>query len=90
MGVDLFFHIPKHEDPVNYTYHTLKVATTYTAVPDVTQSFLQIDCDADWMGQMSLFLNQGWKLIDICMDTTALAAGMYTVKTRNSIPSYSS
>lgn len=75
MGVDLFFHLPKHEDPVFYTYHTLKVATTYTVVPDVTQSFQQISCDADWMGQMSLFLNQGWKLVDICMDTTALADG---------------
>ncbi len=75
--MDLFFHTAQHRNPTKYTYHTLRVPTHYTVVPDATQSIQQIDCDADWMGQMKLFLDQGWKLVDICMDTTALADGMY-------------
>ena len=78
VGVELFFNIPKHKNPTRYTYHTLKVHANYHIVPDATQTIQQIVCDADYMGQMMLFLNQGWKLVDICMDTTALADGTVT------------
>lgn len=77
MGVDLFFNVPKHENPVRYCYHTIKVPVRYVVVPDATQTIHQIESDADWMGQLKLFLDKGWKLIDICMDATALADGKY-------------
>ena len=75
IGVELFFNVPRHRHPTLYTYHTMKVAANYHIVADATQTIQQILCDADFMGQMMLFLNKGWKLIDICMDTTALAEG---------------
>ena len=75
IGVELFFNLPKHSHPVLHTYHAAKIPAKYHVVPDATQTVQQIICDADFMGQMRLFLNQGWKLVDICMDTLALAEG---------------
>ena len=49
-------------------------ARYYTAL-DATQTTHQVMCDSDFQGQMKLFMNQGWKLIDICIDTMALAEG---------------
>ena len=75
MGVELFFNCPRHENPTIYTYHTLYKPTKYSVVPDATGALQQVECDADWMGQLKVFLDKGWKLIDICQDTQALADG---------------
>ena len=74
--MELFFNIPLHDQPTKFSYHAVKINSKYHVVPDATQTIQQIVCDADFMGQMKLFLNQGWKLVDICMDTLALAEGM--------------
>ena len=75
MGVDLFFNLPKRRQLPHYRYHTIKVPVRFVVVPDSTQTVQQIECDADWMGQLKIFLDKGWKLVDICIDTTALAEG---------------
>ena len=76
MGVDLFFDIPKKKpESRRYCYHTINLPVKYKVVPESSKTLQQVDCDADWMGQMKLFLDKGWKLVDICIDTTALADG---------------
>ena len=42
---------------------------------DATQRIQQIFCEADFNKQLKLFLDKGWKLVDICMDSIALAEG---------------
>ena len=75
MGVELFFNVPMHKNPTLYTYYTVQVPANYYIIPDATQTIKQISCDADFMGQMKVFLARGWKLVDICIDTTAIAEG---------------
>lgn len=75
MGVNLFFNMPQTASPCIWQYHMIRVPTRYTVVPDASQSVQKITSDADWMGQLKLFLDKGWKLVDICMDTTSLADG---------------
>ena len=77
MGVDMFFNVPEHKLPTIYVYHAIRVQTCYYVVPDVSQQVTQVECDADWMGQLKVFLDHGWKLVDIAIDTTALAEGTY-------------
>ena len=41
----------------------------------MTQTLQQVVYDGDLNEQMSLFLNKGWKLVDVCIDTVAMAHG---------------
>ena len=75
VGLELFFNLPRHPHPTQYVYHTARLKAHYHIVPDVTQTIQQILCDADFMGQMTKYLNNGWKLVDLCMDTAALNEG---------------
>ena len=75
LGVDLLFESPEHSDAVPYTYHAVKYPVRFMLVPDPTKSTHTLECDADWMGQLKQFLDEGWKLVDICIDNTALAEG---------------
>ena len=75
MGVDLFFNIPRHDNPVIYEYHIINVPVKYFTPAREQHVAQHLECNADWMGQMKLFLDKGWKLVDICMDTTTLAHG---------------
>ena len=77
MGVDLFFNIPRHKCPQIYAYHTINVPTRYYINPKESQISNHLVCDADWTAQLKIFLDKGWKLIDICMDATTLASGKY-------------
>lgn len=72
-GVELFFNIPVHRLPTIFTYHIISVSAHYHIVADATQTVQQVECSEDFLGQLRLFLNQGWKLIDICIDYTAIA-----------------
>ena len=42
---------------------------------DATQTLQQVVYDGDLNEQLSLFLNKGWKLVDVCVDTVAMAKG---------------
>ena len=75
LGVELFFNIPIHRFQTKYSYHTVTLPAQYHIVSDATQTVQQVQCDADFLGQLRLFLNRGWRLVDICMDTTAIADG---------------
>jgi len=77
-GVELFFNIPVHRLPTVFTYHVITVSAHYHIVADATQTVQQVECSTDFRGQLRLFLNQGWKLVDICIDSAAIADGMYT------------
>jgi len=77
-GVELFFNIPVHRLPTVFTYHVITVSAHYHIVADATQTVQQVECSTDFRGQLRLFLNQGWKLVDICIDSAAIADGMCT------------
>lgn len=77
MGVELFFNVPRHTFATKYTYHTVTVPATYHIVHDITQLSQKVVCDADFLGQLKLFLDAGWKLIDICLDSTAIAESKF-------------
>jgi hypothetical protein len=77
-GVELFFNVPRHSSPSLYTYHTVTVAAQYQIVSDATQTVQQVECTADFLGQLKLFLNTGWKLVDICIDSSAIARGLFS------------
>jgi len=75
-GVELFFNLPVHvRQPTIFTYHVVTVSAHYHIVADATQTLQQVECSADFLGQLRLFLNQGWKLVDVCIDSTAIADG---------------
>jgi len=74
-GVELFFNIPVHRLPTVFTYHVITVSAHYHIVADATQTVQQVECSTDFLGQLRLFLNQGWKLVDICIDSAAIADG---------------
>jgi len=74
-GVELFFNTPVHRLPKTFTYHVITVSTHYHIVADATDTVQQVECSTDFLGQLRLFLNQGWKLVDICIDYTAIAEG---------------
>lgn len=71
--MELFFNIPVHRLPTVFTYHVITVSAHYHIVPDATQTVQQVECSADFLGQLRLFLNRGWNLVDICIDYTAIA-----------------
>jgi len=76
--VELFFNeplVPAHRRVTLYTYHVITVPAHYQIVADATQTVQQVECSTDFLGQLRLFLNRGWKLVDICIDSTAIADG---------------
>ena len=75
IGVDAFIEVPLHSQPDIYSYHAVRYPIRYTATPDPSQTMQQLHCDTDWMGQFKAFLDEGWKLVDICMDSTAIPEG---------------
>ncbi len=78
LGAELFFNMPRQDrdhPSSRYVYHTISLPAKYKIVPDATQTIQQITCDADFLGQLTLFLNSGWKLVDICLDFTVIAEG---------------
>jgi hypothetical protein len=79
MGVELFFNVPQHPEPTVYAYHAVTVHANYSIMPDTTQTIQQVTCDADFMGQLTAFLSKGWRLVNICIDITAIAEGGYDV-----------
>lgn len=76
LGVELFFNVPLHQFPSRFTYHTVKVMAEYQIINDSSQSTLQVECNYDFLGQMKVFLKQGWKLVDICIDNSAISECM--------------
>jgi len=78
-GVELFFNIPVHRLPTVFTYHVITVSAHYHIVPDATQTVQQVECSADFLSQLRLFLNRGWNLVDICIDYTAIADGTWPI-----------
>jgi len=65
MGTDLFFNMPLHPNPVIYTYMAISVQIPISIPHTIGGS---VDMTCDWMGILSQYLNQGWRLADIYMD----------------------
>ena len=72
MGVDLFFDTLTHPNPRRFMYQTVNVpiketvgrSTGLWALPKHTFS-------CDWLGQMTTFLQQGWRLVEIFLDLSS-------------------
>ncbi len=62
MGIDLFFNMPLHPNPVYYSYacvsHPIHVQYNLGMSPKVN-----VMCD--WAAHLAQYLNQGWRLADI-------------------------
>ena len=86
MGVDLFFDIPTHPNPRRFIYQTVNVpieeavepATGFGALPKHTFS-------CDWLGQMTTFLQQGWRLVEIFLDLSSAPKDQSLSATVNSV-----
>lgn len=59
-----------------YRYHAAEVHNKYYTSPDGFHHVHRIMCDTDFRGQLKVFLDQGWKLVDICYDTIRLPEGL--------------
>nr|XP_054764097.1 uncharacterized protein LOC129270793 [Lytechinus pictus] len=70
IGVDLLFHTPQHPNPTPYVYHGIHVPITYTVQAGFGIPSYQ--CMTDLSAQFGAFLNQGWKLVEINLDSSQM------------------
>ena len=84
MGVELFFETPSlsasppscdDKVPRGYRYHVTEVRFKYYATPVGFHHVHRIRCDTDFRSKLKVFLDQGWKLVDICFATATLPQG---------------
>ena len=72
MGVDLFFNVPRFPNPPLYSYQCVNVPIGVHVKPGFTNN-VQVSCD--WMGTMAMYLNTGWKLVEIFLDQSQQQRG---------------
>ncbi|KAI0212122.1 hypothetical protein LSAT2_003013 [Lamellibrachia satsuma] len=91
IGVELFCEmpVPPPSTPTcefnvlrRYRYHAAEVHNKYYTSPDGFHHVHRIMCDTDFRGQLKVFLDQGWKLVDICYDTIRLPE-VFKMKSRS-------
>jgi len=58
-GVDVFFDVPQHPNPTMYTY------TAHSTPILIGRSYGNVQVQCDWTGTLNMYLNEGWKLIDV-------------------------
>ncbi|KAK7465235.1 hypothetical protein BaRGS_00037605 [Batillaria attramentaria] len=66
LGVDLFFEIPSPSPPERYMYKIALVPVRAEFRHSTALSFPDIACD--WTTNLTQFLSEGWRLIDIYLD----------------------
>ena len=71
MGVDILFNVPKHQNPILYTYQLVNVPVRIMYLG--AGKLVKVDCD--WMQHFARHLQQGWKLIDIFWDQSKKSHG---------------
>mgnify|MGYP002803954124 FL=1 len=72
IGVDVLFEIPNQPTPAKYVYQVINVPIGVT----VKMGFAPrptVHCD--WLGTLAMYLNQGWKLVEIFLDQSQQRAG---------------
>ncbi|KAK6168486.1 hypothetical protein SNE40_021008 [Patella caerulea] len=63
-GVDLFYEIPTHPNPEIYTYQIVPVSI------QVYVNFgRSITIGCDWAGILGSYLSQGWRLVEVFLDS---------------------
>eukprot|EP00057_Strongylocentrotus_purpuratus_P028881 XP_011683355.1 PREDICTED: uncharacterized protein LOC756089 [Strongylocentrotus purpuratus] len=70
IGIDLLFHVPQHPNPTPYVYHGIHVPISYKIRAGFGQPSYQ--CMTDLNAQFGSFLNQGWKLVEINLDSSQM------------------
>ena len=73
--VDVFFNVPMHTKPIMYTYMAEKLSINYEVLPPGQP--LQWGTSLEWIEYLEIYLNMGWKLIDIFIDASSLTKGIH-------------
>mgnify|MGYP002804050241 FL=1 len=84
IGVDVLFEIPDQPTPAKYVYQVINVPIGVTVKMGFTPR-PTVHCD--WLGTLAMYLNQGWKLVEIFLDQSQQRAGggFSTAASMNSI-----
>lgn len=78
-GVDVFFEMPLHPNPVIYTY-------TVASIPmKLHGGFQSVSVSCDWNGVFGQYLDAGWRLKEIYLDQGAATRAFSTTATMNSL-----
>ena len=69
---DLFFDTPTYPNPSRFIYQTVNVPIKETVGPSTGLWALpKHTFSCDWLGQMTTFLQQGWRLVEIFLDLSS-------------------
>ena len=85
MGVDLFFDIPTDTNPRRFIYQTVNVPIEESVLPPRLGSIPKHTFSCDWLGQMTTFLQQGWRLVEIFLDMSSAPRDQSLEATVNSV-----
>ena len=81
IGVDVLFQVPVQPNPVRYVYQVVNIPIGISV-----QFPAKVTVQCDWLGTLSTYLNQGWKLVEIFLDQSQQRAGGFsTAASMNSI-----
>lgn len=83
IGVDVLFEIPNQPTPAKYLYQVINVPIGITVKMGLSPR-PTVHCD--WLGTLAMYLNQGWKLVEIFLDQSQQRAGGFsTAASMNSV-----
>ncbi|XP_064609719.1 uncharacterized protein LOC135473764 [Liolophura sinensis] len=71
VGVDLFFNMPLHPNPTVYIYQCVNTPIPMTMTPGFGQ--VTVDIQFNFMGHLAVHLNQGYRLVEIFYDQSAMS-----------------
>ena len=75
IGVDLLFHIPEHPNPTPYVYQAIYQPISYAVRGGFGVPSYQ--CTTDLTAPFGAYLNQGWKLVEINLDSSQMQRGEF-------------
>ena len=84
IGVDVLFEIPSQPTPAKYVYQVINVPISVKIEIDLSPR-PKVHCD--WLGTLTTYLSQGWKLVEIFLDQSQqiAASGFSTASSLNSV-----
>ena len=85
IGVDVLFEMPNQPTPAKYVYQVVNVPIGFTVKMDFAHVCSTVHCD--WFGTLAMYLNQGWKLVEIILDQSQqrTVGGFSTDASMNSV-----
>ena len=75
IGVDVLFEVPNQPMPAKYVYQVINVPIGFTVKVGFKP---QPTVHCDWLGTLAMYLNQGWKLVEIFLDQSQQSTGAFS------------